>query len=297
MTDTRVAEPDVVEPAVVEPVVAEPVVEVRVDGPAGPVTAVGHDAAPPGMEPDEGAPRRDGPEVRPVDDPGSFTAWLLPVLLVGVALVLEALRLHLPLLVLSAATTCLLLVHRFVIHPWHVRWGATRAEASAPLPGDELLDRAVVTTRAVTIDAPVEQVWDWVVELGVGPDGWCTPGHLAEGRSTDGIVTDGIVPALGDLGGGAGAPGAGYEVLRIEAPHTLVSRGADGTTWCLHLRDAGGGRTRLVSRFRSSPAGPDGSAPLADPLEFLRERRMLRGLRTRAESGAPMPRTTSVCVS
>ena len=78
---------------------------------------------------------------------------------------------------------------------------------------------------------------------------------------------------------------------------TVYSRGADGTTWCLHLRDAGGGRTRLVSRFRSSPAGPDGSAPLADPLEFLRERRMLRGLRTRAESGAPMPRTTSVCVS
>lgn len=44
--------------------------------------------------------------------------------------------------------------------PSMMRWGATADEASEPLPGDERTpDPRVQSTRAVTIDAPPEQVW------------------------------------------------------------------------------------------------------------------------------------------
>ena len=46
-------------------------------------------------------------------------------------------------------------------------WGATAEEASGQLPGDELLPEAdLVSTRAVTIDAPPGAVWPWLVQMG-----------------------------------------------------------------------------------------------------------------------------------
>jgi hypothetical protein len=51
-------------------------------------------------------------------------------------------------------------------------WGATAEEASGKLPGDELLpDAALVSTRAVTIDAPPGAVWPWLVQMGSGRGG------------------------------------------------------------------------------------------------------------------------------
>jgi hypothetical protein len=57
----------------------------------------------------------------------------------------------------------------------HLRWGATDAEVAAPMPGDELVPRSSFTaTRAITIDAPPEAVWPWLVQLGDRRAGWYT---------------------------------------------------------------------------------------------------------------------------
>ena len=46
-------------------------------------------------------------------------------------------------------------------------WGSTPAELSMPLPGDAgQRDRALELQHAVTIDAPAEDVWVWLVQLG-----------------------------------------------------------------------------------------------------------------------------------
>src|SRR5436190_2428407 len=51
-------------------------------------------------------------------------------------------------------------------------WGATDAEATARLPGDELLEDADgVATRAITIDAPASDVWPWIAQMGPYPRG------------------------------------------------------------------------------------------------------------------------------
>src|SRR6202140_4845042 len=50
---------------------------------------------------------------------------------------------------------------------WHLRWGATPAEGAGSMPGDALLPRAQFrATRAITIDAPPESVWPWMVQVG-----------------------------------------------------------------------------------------------------------------------------------
>jgi hypothetical protein len=50
---------------------------------------------------------------------------------------------------------------------WHLRWGATSQEVAATLPGDGLLPQAQFScTRAITIDAPPNKVWPWLVQVG-----------------------------------------------------------------------------------------------------------------------------------
>lgn len=58
---------------------------------------------------------------------------------------------------------------------WHTRWGATDAEVSGPVPGDEIVPKASFNaTRAITIEAPPEQVWPWIVQMGYRRAGFYT---------------------------------------------------------------------------------------------------------------------------
>ena len=51
--------------------------------------------------------------------------------------------------------------------PWHRAWGSTPAELAMALPGDRPdRDPAFEIQHAVTVDAPPEQVWRWLVQLG-----------------------------------------------------------------------------------------------------------------------------------
>ncbi|MFF0769091.1 hypothetical protein ACFYUK_09360 [Nonomuraea wenchangensis] len=125
-----------------------------------------------------------------------------------------------------------------LVRPWLLRWGATREEARAALPGDELVPHPhVVATRAVTIEAPPEAVWPWLAQVS-GPD-------------------ERFAPEPGKFGVGdllpAGRGDVGYRVAQAEPERLLVlSIRAFHVTlaWTIALRDLGEGRTRLVSRQR-----------------------------------------------
>lgn len=55
------------------------------------------------------------------------------------------------------------------------RWGATEAEVNSPLPGDEIVPHPwLETTHAITIRAPAEAVWPWLIQMGYGRAGWYT---------------------------------------------------------------------------------------------------------------------------
>ena len=83
------------------------------------------------------------------------------------------------------------------------RWGATAEEGAMPMTGDEWLEggtrKRVHMTRAVWIDAPPEQVWPWIAQLGRGA-GWYSIDRLDNGGRTSArhIVSWIPEPALGD---------------------------------------------------------------------------------------------------
>jgi len=59
-----------------------------------------------------------------------------------------------------------------VVWPWSSRWGATHEEVLQKLPGDELVaNPSVVATKAITINAPPQAVWPWLMQLGVDRGG------------------------------------------------------------------------------------------------------------------------------
>src|SRR5215211_8810779 len=73
-------------------------------------------------------------------------------------------RLLRPLAIVGAAFPW---AYAFAIRPWHLRWGATDEELGKPLPGDELVPHpGIESTRAITVNAPVEQVWPWLAQVG-----------------------------------------------------------------------------------------------------------------------------------
>ncbi|EID77450.1 hypothetical protein W59_23525, partial [Rhodococcus opacus RKJ300 = JCM 13270] len=65
------------------------------------------------------------------------------------------------------------------VRPRLVRWGATEEEVAGPYPGADLVpDGERGGAMAVTIDAPPDQVWPWLVQLGGDRGGWYSWDHL-----------------------------------------------------------------------------------------------------------------------
>ena len=168
-------------------------------------------------------------------------------------------------------------------------WGATADEAEARLPGDDLLEDADgVATRAITIDAPVADVWPWVAQMGPGPRGGAYTYDWIENllglnmHSADSVLPEYQHPQVGE-GFGLGANRMTFQL--VEPERVLAMRSADGNwVWSFVLRDLDG-RTRLISRNRFRlPRLRDrvGMIPM-EPGSLLMERKMLYGIKERAE--------------
>jgi hypothetical protein len=185
--------------------------------------------------------------------------------------------------VLGAAAV--LVAYRLLLQPWQHRWGATDQEVHRAMPGDDLILDAASTTRAITIAAPPEQVWPWLVQLGYGRGGW----YSYDWIDNDGHPSaDRIIPGLQRLTAGdliAMLPGMGPRVRDLRLNRYLVAGDDNGGTWCLALHpDAPG--CRLISRWRVNwPLTPATALwiLLSDPGAFIMERRMLKGIKARAE--------------
>lgn len=191
-------------------------------------------------------------------------------------------------------------------------WGATDSEVAAPMPGDELVARPVLGyTRAISIEAPPERVWPWLVQMGQGRGGLYSFDGLenlagCDIHSADEILSDfqqlevGDLVRLGPVGYpcfrvGLVEPGASLVLVGADPqpPHQVASPGSPAgiATWQWQLRPTPDARgTRLVTRQRLSypPTRAVGVMwHLVEPVGFVMERQMLRGLRKRAEGGRP----------
>ena len=173
-------------------------------------------------------------------------------------------------------------------------WGATSVEGARPMPGDDLVPHAdLVATRAITIAATPEQVWPWLVQVGIGRAGGYTYDWLERLAGLDVTSADRIIEELQHLDVGDVIPvdndGTGLRVMLIDHPRVLATRNDEGTwswTWTLEpLLD----QTRVVSRTRmtfTSLTNRVGTQMLMLPASLVMERKMLLGLRERAERHA-----------
>jgi hypothetical protein len=169
-------------------------------------------------------------------------------------------------------------------------WGATEAEASASLPGDELLEDADgVATRAIQIAAPASAVWPWLAQMGPSPRGGAYTYDWIENllglnmHSVDTILPEFQHPQVGEV---ISYGRNRMRLERVEPEHVLAWRTEDGNwVWTFLLHDHDGG-TRLISRNRFRlPRLVDrvGMVPM-EPASLLMERKMLREIKRRAEA-------------
>jgi hypothetical protein len=179
---------------------------------------------------------------------------------------------------------------------WCLTWGARDDEVAAKLPGDELLPGAdLVSTRAITVDAPPEAIWPWLVQMGSGRGGAYTYDWIENLFGLNMHSADEILPeyqhiAVGDkLPMGPDGPAMTVEVL--DPRRTLAVRIADQNwVWIFALMPEGES-TRLISRNRIvtsalSPVGRLSYTVFMEPGSLVMERKMLLGLKQRAERTA-----------
>ena len=141
-----------------------------------------------------------------------------------------AVRLRIRLFLLAAAVGAVTGYVRYV-RPWQLTWGATSQEVSRPLPGDELVARPTFNaTRAISIAAAPEQVWPWLLQVGLTRAGWYSYDILDKlGRRS----ARRIIPELQGLAPGDVVPMSpdgkqGMRVHSMDAPlHGLGHPGRD----------------------------------------------------------------------
>lgn len=161
------------------------------------------------------------------------------------------------------------------------RWGASDEETRRSMPGDDLVPHPdVETTHAVTINAPPNRVWPWLVQMGYGRAGWYTDAwwyrqvdrylwrvHTLRTRA---IISELQRLAVGDVVPD-GPPGtAFFTVTTCEPNHALALYSTTHATvwlpvalrdnprlglhgalsWAFELRDIEPSRTRLILRSR-----------------------------------------------
>lgn len=186
-----------------------------------------------------------------------------------------------------------LAAYAFIVRPWHLKWGATQAELKMPLPGDELVEHPQLdATHAITINAPVADVWPWLVQIGQNRGGFYSYTSLENLVGCQMRNADEIVPEWQDLKVGdevwlhPKAPA--LKVLRIEPERAIVLE----KCWTFFLQPIGEHKTRLIIRGRGE-FNPDLKNPLLnfliwrgvfEPAHFIMERKMMLGIKKRAEA-------------
>ncbi|MEO8887846.1 MAG: SRPBCC family protein [Jatrophihabitantaceae bacterium] len=198
-------------------------------------------------------------------------------------------------LLLTVASAATLLVARRAVRDW----GATKSECGSVLPGDDLgPDPTTVLTRAVTVKAPSEEVWRWLVQLGENRGGSYGYQKLEDVLGIDVPHADCVKPRWQHLvegdqvvlvgPGRFGGPDAvAHSVITVVPQRTIVLVSDErNEVRSFHIRLQGPDTCRLVSRRRSarSRGWERIVAELFEPVDLLATRQLLLGIKAHAEA-------------
>lgn len=205
------------------------------------------------------------------------------------------------LFILVAAWAVVTAVYLLFIWPWMRTWGATAAEINAPLHGDDIVPAANIrSTKGITIQAPPEAIYPWLLQIGVDRGGMYSYDWLENLFGLDVHTTDRIVPEYQNVQAGdfwrftpkdyVLNPGPGLYVRQlIENEAVLLCFGMEGKpdetcfdTWQFVLVPQADGSTRLLLRSNMA-IEQELPIKLTYFVQFIMERKMLLTLRDKAE--------------
>jgi hypothetical protein len=182
------------------------------------------------------------------------------------------------------------LLYLRLFRPWQLRWGATDSEVSRSMPGDSLLNEPAFNgTRAITIVARPENVWSWLVQVGVKRGGWYSYDLLDNlGRPS----ARSVVPSLQNIAVGdvlAISPDGkqGIHVIALDPPRSMIWGTPGQTTWSWVLDPRPDGGTRVITRVRAAYHWLSPTILFSMLIEFADIwviRKMLLNVKQRAES-------------
>jgi hypothetical protein len=195
------------------------------------------------------------------------------------------------------------------LHRLGQTYGSTALERRTPMPGDDIVIKPqFVITHGITIDAPPESVWPWLVQMGWHRGGWYTAHWVdkllfpTNRESADYVMEDFQDLQVGDfIPDGAPETECGFVVEQLDPPRLLVLRSTSHLplqwrrsgrasidwSWVFSVQPVDlGRRSRFIFRWRAAtqPWWLTLSAWLMIvPADLIMSRDMLRGVKRRAE--------------
>ncbi|MBI5590221.1 MAG: hypothetical protein HY881_07040 [Deltaproteobacteria bacterium] len=186
------------------------------------------------------------------------------------------------------------IVYTIFLLPLILTWGASENEINMPLVGDDLAPYTR-STRAISINAPVSEVWKWLIQLGADRGGFFSYAFIEKVLGYDTRDADSIVPKFQEMKVGRIVPGSlddsksimkyNFPVVYVEPGNSFVLKGW-GAFVLMKLNTE---QTRLIVRTHGREL-PSLKSKIGDffetPLHYIMERRMLMGIKARSEAGS-----------
>jgi hypothetical protein len=196
-------------------------------------------------------------------------------------------------LILLLIISLQIIVYAIFLRPLLLTWGASKNEVKMPLVGDNLAPH-ISSTRAITINAPISEVWKWLTQLGADRGGFFSYSFIEKALGYEFRPAD-ITLDFQDMEVGRIVPGSLDEsksLIKYNFPVVAVEPGQSFVLkdWgAFVLKKINAKQTRLIVRTHGQELS--GLKRIIDdfmgtPLHYIMERRMLMGFKARAEAGA-----------
>jgi hypothetical protein len=186
-------------------------------------------------------------------------------------------------------------VYWFPIRRWMSRWGAAPSDLARVMAGDALLVNPTYSgTMAVVVEAAPELIWPWLVQIGYRRGGLYSYDWLDRIFGfLDRPSANRILPEFQRLAVGDTIPvgqGPGWPVATLDPNRALVldmrNMGGIDWVWQFGIYPIDETRIRFVTRSRVTARTLLGRVMTyaIEPAGFIMTRRMLLGLKERAEA-------------